>query len=594
MINYKAPLRDYRFVLEEVLEVAQLAALPGYAEATPEIFASVIEAAGTFCEHVLLPLNASGDREGCRYESGVVRTPRGFKAAYDRYRQDGWTAVDGDPEYGCQGLPHTLYYCVAELLFSANLSFAMYPGLSSGAYRALRAHGNAEQQALYLPRLLAGTWSGTMCLTEPQCGSDLGLIQTRAMPDGDGVYRVTGTKVFISAGEHDLTENIVHLVLARLPDAPPGTHGISLFLVPKFLVAKDGTLGIRNAVSCIAIEHKMGLKASATCAMSFDEAIGTLVGAPNTGMHQMFTMMNVSRLGVALQGLGLGEVAYQNAVAYARERLQGRALTGAKMPGKVADPILVHPDVRRMLLTMKANTEAARALCSWIGLSIDVAEKHPDDATREAADDLVALLTPVMKAYFSDAGFTAANLALQVFGGHGYVSDNGIEQLVRDARITQIYEGTNAVQALDLVGRKLPMHKGRLLKRFLGIIGAFIQENRASPDMGEFTAPLGEVVGELQQVTGTLGQRAAQNPDEAAAVAGEYLKLLALIALAFMWARMAKIALAKVGGDENDFYQAKLATARFFMARILPETASLTAIIAAGARPLMELDVDGF
>jgi alkylation response protein AidB-like acyl-CoA dehydrogenase len=594
MTSYTAPLRDYRFVLEEVLDIGRLAALPGYEEATPDVFAAVLEAGGKFCEEVLLPLNQSGDREGCAYENGAVRTPAGFKDAYRRYREDGWTAVDGDPAFGGQGLPHALYYCFAELLFSTNLSFGMYPGLSGGAYRAIRAHGSVDQQARYLPRLVDGTWSGTMCLTEPQCGSDLGLIRTRAAPTDDGAYRITGTKIFISAGEHDLTENIVHLVLARLPDAPPGIRGISLFLVPKFLVGDDGMAGGRNTVRCGSIEHKMGLNGSATCVMNFDDAVGTLVGEPHSGMHQMFTMMNVSRLGVALQGLGLGEIAYQNAVAYARERLQGRALTGAKAPDKPADPIIVHPELRRLLLTMKANTEAARALAGWVGINIDIAERHPDAGEREAADDLVALLTPVLKSYLTDAGFAAANLALQAYGGHGYIRDNGVEQFVRDARITQIYEGTNAIQALDLIGRKLPMHDGRLLKRLLQPIGAFIQANQAVAEMREFLAPLGKALGELQQATGLVAQRGRQNPDEAAAIAGEYLKLLALTALAFMWARMAKVALGKLGGDEPEFYQAKLATARFFMARILPETVSLLAVINAGAAPLMELDAAAF
>jgi alkylation response protein AidB-like acyl-CoA dehydrogenase len=594
MTTYKAPLRDYRFVLEELLEIGQLAKLSGYEDATPEIFAAVLEEGGKFCEEVLFPLNRAGDEEGCTYENGAVRTPKGFVEAYNAFREGGWTALNCDPVYGGQGLPHTLNFCLEEMICSANLSFGMYPGLSAGAYRALHMHGSDAQKQLYLPRLVDGSWAGTMCLTEPQCGTDLGLIRTKAEPTENGTFKITGTKIFISAGEHDLTENILHLVLARLPDAPSGIRGISLFLVPKFLVGADGALGARNGVRCGSIEHKMGIKASATCVLNFDAAEGTLVGKPHAGMRAMFTMMNNARLGVALQGLGIGEVAYQSARTYAGDRLQGRALTGAKAPDKPADPIIVHPDVRRMLLTMKAHNEAQRALACWIGCHIDIAEKHPDAAERDAAEDLVALMTPVLKSYLTDSGFAAANLGVQVMGGHGYIREQGMEQFVRDARITQIYEGANGIQALDLVGRKLPMHNGRLLRRFFHPVDRFVAEHKDVAELQEFVLPVAKALGKLQQATVMVAQRGLRNPDEAGAAASDYLRLFALTASSFMWARMAKISLAKRAGEEAWFYKGKLATARFFMSRILPETSSLLTIISAGAKPVMELDAEAF
>jgi alkylation response protein AidB-like acyl-CoA dehydrogenase len=594
MTVYKAPLRDFRFVLDELLDVSALAKLPGYEEATPEIFAAVLEEGGKLCEEVLFPLNRSGDEEGCTYENGVVRTPKGFKEAYKTFREGGWTALGGAPEFGGQGLPHTLNVCVEEMICSANMSFGMYPGLSGGAYRALAMHGSDALKTRYLPHLVDGTWSGTMCLTEPQCGTDLGLIRTRAEPAAGGAYKITGTKIFISAGEHDLTDNILHLVLARLPDAPAGIRGISLFLVPKFVVGDGGDLGQRNAVRCGSIEHKMGIKASATCVMNFDDAEGHLVGQPHAGMRAMFTMMNAARLGVAVQGLGIGETAYQSARFYAGDRLQGRALTGAAAPDKPADPLIVHPDIRRMLLTMKAQNEAARALACWIGLHLDIAEKHPDPGEREAAEDLVALMTPVLKSAFTDGGFEAANLGVQIMGGHGYIRENGMEQLVRDARIAQIYEGANGIQALDLVGRKLPMHTGRLLRRFFHPVDRFIAENSDAPALQEFVLPLAKAFGKLQQATVLVAQRGLANPDEAAAAASDYLRLFALTAFAFMWARAAKVSLPKAAGDEAAFYKGKLAAARFFMARILPQTSSLLTVISAGAKPLMALEAEAF
>jgi alkylation response protein AidB-like acyl-CoA dehydrogenase len=594
MTVYRAPLRDYRFLLEEVLEVEQLAKLPGFADATPEIFAAVLEEGGKLCQEMLFPINRSGDEEGCTYENGTVRTPKGFKEAYETFRAGGWTSLACDPAFGGQGLPNTLNFCMEEMISSANMSFGMYPGLSHAAYRALMMHGSDEQKSVYLRHLVDGRWAGTMCLTEPHCGTDLGLIRSRAESVGEGRYKISGTKIFISAGEHDLTENILHLVLARLPDAPSGTRGISLFLVPKFLVGADGKIGARNAVRCGSIEHKMGIKASPTCVMNFDEAEGSLVGKPHSGMRAMFTMMNSARLGVALQGLGLGEIAYQSARAYAVERLQGRALKGPATPDKPADPIIVHPDVRRMLLTMKAHNEAARALACWVGLHIDISERHPDPAEREAAEDLVAVMTPVLKSYLTDGGTEAANLGVQIMGGHGYIRENGMEQLVRDARITQIYEGTNGIQALDLVGRKMPMHTGRLLRRFFHPVDRFITEHKGTAELQEFVLPLEKAFGKLQQATLLVGQRGLADPDEAGAAARDYLKLFALTALAFMWAKLAKGSLAKVSGENAGFYVGKLATARFFMSRILPQTSSLLTVISAGAEPLMALDAEAF
>jgi len=597
MTAYKAPLRDIRFVLHELLEVETLAALPGLEEATRDLVDAVVEEGARLCENVLFPLNRPGDEEGCSFENGVVRTPQGFKEAYEQFRAGGWIGLASDPDYGGQGLPKALKFVVDEMVCSANLSFSTYPGLSAGAYNAIAAHGSEEQKALFLPKLTSGVWSGTMCLTEPQCGTDLGLIRTRAEPSDDGSYRVTGTKIFISAGEHDLTENIVHLVLARLPDAPAGIKGISMFLVPKFLPRPDGSAGPRNGLACGAIEHKMGLKASATCVMNFDEATGWLIGGPHRGMRAMFTMMNDARLEVGIQGLGVAETAYQSAVAYARERLQGRALTGARFPDGPADPILVHPDVRRMLLTMRAVVEGARAFAFWVGMASDVARRHPDPQARQDADDLLALLTPVIKAYFTDQGSLCANLGVQVMGGHGYIAEWGMEQLVRDARITQLYEGANGIQALDLIGRKVPAHFGRYLRSFFHPVLAFIEQHQADPGLGDFVMPLAKAFARLQQVTLHLAQLGLKSPDEAGAASSDYLRLFALVAMAYMWARVARVAQAKLadgGAEDARFYEAKLATARFFMTKLLPENSALFAQIMAGAAPVMAFDDAAF
>ncbi|MDH3662128.1 MAG: acyl-CoA dehydrogenase C-terminal domain-containing protein [Alphaproteobacteria bacterium] len=597
MTVYAAPQRDMRFVLHELLDVEQLAELPGYEEATADTVDAIIEESAKLAETLLFPLNQPGDRQGCVFENGVVRTPEGFKEAYDQFTEAGWSALSADPDYGGQGLPKAVRLLVDEMVCSANLSFGMYPGLTMGAYNAIYKHGTDELKDTYLPKMVEGRWSGTMCLTEPLCGTDLGLIRTKAEPADDGSCAISGTKIFISAGEHDLSENIIHLVLARLPDAPPGIKGISLFLVPKFLPNDEGEVGPRNGVACGSIEHKMGIKASATCVMNFEEAKGWLVGEPHRGMRAMFTMMNDARLEVGIQGLGIAETAYQSAVAYAKDRRQGRALTGAKEPDQPADRLMVHPDVRRMLLTMRAFSEGARALAYWIGMQLDISEKHPDPEARQAADDLVALMTPIIKAHFTDEGFNNAHLGIQCMGGHGYIAEWGMEQLLRDARITMLYEGANGVQALDLVGRKLPSHFGRLLRSFFHPAMAFIEEHQVDQDLAEFILPFAKAFSRLQQVTLHVAQQGLRDPDEAGAASADYLRLFALVVLAFMWVKMVKTAKAKLADDANgdaSFYEAKIATARFFMTKILPENSALFARIMAGAEPLMAFEDAAF
>jgi len=594
MASYKAPLRDMRFVLFELMDGEDIVTLPGYEEATRDLIDSILEEAARFCEEVLLPLNRSGDEEGCVFENGVVRTPKGFPEAYKAFCEAGWPGITASPEFGGQGLPKVVNGLIEEMICSSNLSFGLYPGLSHGAYVALESHGSKELKDKYLPKLVDGIWSGTMCLTEPQCGTDLGLCRTKAVPAEDGSYRITGTKIFISAGEHDLTDNIIHLVLARLPDAPKGIKGISLFLVPKFLVHDDNELGARNSVSCGSIEHKMGIKASATCVMNFDEAVGWLVGEPHKGMRAMFTMMNTERLAVGLQGLGIAEVSYQGAVAYARERLQGRSLTGAKYPEKPADPIIVHPDIRRMLLTQRAYAEGCRALGAWVARHLDL-HHHPDATMRQQAEEFVSLMTPVVKALLTDLGSEAANLGVQVFGGHGYIREHGMEQYVRDARIAQIYEGTNGVQALDLVGRKMPADMGRLLRRFFHPISNYIEEKASQTALTEFVDPLGKAFTRLQQATIKVAQAGLRDPDEAGAAATEYLRLFGLTALAYLWARMAEVSLPKADQDDvQGFYAAKVATARFFMQRLLPQTGALFSSIMAGSKSTMAFDDAAF
>ncbi len=589
MPTYRAPLDDIRFVLHDVHGVARLAELPGFEEATPDLVDAVLAEGAKVCEEVLFPINQSGDAEGCRYEAGAVHTPAGFKEAYAQYTGGGWTGIASDPAYGGQGLPEAVRFVFEEMLCSSNLSFSMYPGLSHGADSALVSHGDDELKERYLPKLVDGTWAGTMCLTEAHAGTDLGIITTRAIPAGDGAYSITGTKIFISAGEQDLTENILHLVLAKLPDAPAGSKGISMFLVPKFLPTDDGKPGTRNGVTCGSIEHKMGIKGSATCVLNFDGATGFMVGEANKGMRAMFVMMNGARLAVGMQGLGLSEVAYQNALAYAKDRLQGRALTGVKNPDGPADSILVHPDVRKGLLRVKAFNEGARSLAYWVGMLIDTEHRHPDAAVREEAEDLVALMTPVIKAFFTDLGFDATNIALQTLGGHGYIREYGIEQYVRDARIAQIYEGTNAIQALDLVGRKLPMHGGRLVRRFLSLVKADIDAAADDETLGALAKPVGEALVKLQKATMLLAEKGFANPDEAGAVATDYLHLMGYTALGWQWLKMASVAQRQLAAGEGDsaFLGAKLKTARFYMAHMMPATHALLAQIQAGAATIM-------
>ncbi len=595
MPQFLPPYRDIQFVLHELLEVeTRLGALERHAEVNRELIDQVVEEAGKFCSEVLAPTNLSGDHEGCRYAGdGVVTTPVGFKAAWEQFRDAGWPSLSCHTEYGGQGLPHVVQTVVQEMLNSANLAWTMYPGLTHGAYACLFHYGTPELQQLYLPRLVSGDWMGTMCLTEPHAGTDLGLLRSRAEPQADGSYAISGTKIFISAGEHDLSENIVQLVLARLPDAPEGVRGISLFVVPKFIPNADGSLGARNGYQCARIEEKMGIHGNSTCVLDFEGASGWLVGEPNKGLNAMFLMMNAARLGVALQGLGLTEVAYQNSATYAKERLQGRALTGPKNPEASADPIIVHPDVRRMLLTQRAYLEGSRAFVYWTALMIDEQECTSDDAVRADRADLVALVTPVAKAFITDNAFLTTNLGLQVFGGSGYIQETGVEQYARDARITMIYEGTNGIQALDLIGRKILMDQGAKLRRFGALVRELVESEGTNEEMAEFINPLAELGGKVEKLTMEIGMKALQNPDEAGAASVDYLRVIGHFVLSYFWAKMAKVALDKA--DSGDpFYTAKLATARFYFARVYPETAGLIRTTRAGAATLMVLDENLF
>ena len=595
MAIYQAPLRDMRFVLHELLGVErEFAALPGFEETTRDLIDPVLEEAAKLCENVLFPLLRVGDEEGCTFEDGEVRTPTGFRDAYRAYVEGGWGGLTCNPEFGGQGLPHTLSVFVEEMLQSSNMALALYAGLTHGACIAIDKHASEDLRRRYLPKLVDGTWSGVMCLTESHCGTDLGLLRTRAEPADDGTYRVTGTKIFITGGEQDLSENIVHLVLARLPDAPAGVKGISMLLVPKFLAEEDGSRGERNAVSCGSIEHKMGIRGASTCVMNYDGATGYLIGEPHRGLRAMFSMMNYERLMVGQQGLSLAEVAYQSAAAYARDRLQGRSLKGPVAPDLPADPIIVHPDVRRMLLTARAYNEAARALLAWVSLQVDRSTHHPDPAAREAADDAVGLFTPVIKAFFTDYGFESCNLCQQVFGGHGYISEWGMEQLVRDARISQIYEGANGIHALDLTARKIPLNGGRAIQAYMESVSSFVAERRDTPELGEFVEPLEAALERLAHATEWLNEASSRDPDEIGAASYDYLRLLALVAFGRMWAESAEIALANQEGDNSGFYRAKLATARFFVRRLLPNTASLLATLSAGADTVMELEAEAF
>jgi acyl-CoA dehydrogenase len=597
MPSYKAPLDDVLFILEDVLDIAGHRTLPGFEDLSPETLRAVLGEGARFCEEVLQPLNRPGDTTGCRLTpDGHVTMPAGFAKAYAEYREGGWVGLSAPEAVGGQNLPATLNAVMQEFVSSANLSFGMVPGLTQGAYAAILTHGTPEQKALYGPPLVSGRWTGTMNLTEPQCGTDLGLIRTRAEPRPDGSYALTGTKIFISAGEHDLAENIVHLVLARIDGAPAGTKGISLFLCPKFLPDAQGRPGVRNSLTCRRLEAKMGIHANPTCEMGYDGATAWLVGEPNRGLAAMFTMMNEARLAVGVQGLAIAEVARQNAAAYARERLQGRALTGAKAPDKPADPLIVHPDVRRALMAMRAVTLTGRALMLWTALQGDIQRRSPDAAARQAAEDHMGLLTPVVKGVLTDLGFDSAVEAQQLFGGHGYIADWGMEQFVRDARITMIYEGANGIQALDLVGRKLPKDGGRAIMAFMGEVGGFLKREAANEALQPWVLPLKVGHGHLQQAVMWLMQNAMSRPDNAGAGATDMMHLMGLVAMGYMGARMAKAAQARIEADPTaaDTMAATLLATRFFAERLLPETGLRLARISSGADTMMALAADNF
>ncbi|MGE8350909.1 MAG: acyl-CoA dehydrogenase C-terminal domain-containing protein [Pseudomonas protegens] len=596
MPEYQAPLRDMRFLIDHVFDFHGGYAALGASDASPDMVSAILEEGAKFCENVLAPLNRSGDEEGCHFDNGVVTTPKGFKQAFAQYVEGGWHGLAADPAYGGQGLPHSLGLVISEMVGSSNTSWGMYPGLTHGAMSAIHAHGTAEQKQLYLNKLTAGQWTGTMCLTEAHCGTDLGIIKTRAVPQADGSYAISGSKIFISAGEHDMSENIIHLVLAKLPDAPAGTKGISLFIVPKFLPDAAGEVGERNGVSCGSIEHKMGIKASATCVLNFDGAKGFLIGEANKGLNCMFTMMNHARLGTGMQGLCLGEASFQGAIKYANDRLQMRSLTGPKVPDKVADPIIVHPDVRRMLLTMKAFNEGNRALAYFTAQLLDVAHLSRDQAQRQEAENLLAFLTPICKAFMTETGLEVTNHGMQVFGGHGFIREWGMEQLVRDCRIAPIYEGTNGIQALDLLGRKVLGSQGKLLLGFTSIVHKFCVANAEHPQLKAHVAQLAGLNRQWGELTTQVGMAAMKNPDEVGAAALDYLMYSGYIVLAYLWLRMAMVAQQQLdaGEGDGDFATAKLATCTFYFKRLLPRTGAHLAAIEAGSDCLMSLPAQMF
>ena len=594
MAEYKAPLRDIRFVRDGLLNFPEhYKNLPGCEDATPDVVQSILEEGAKFAEEILAPLNRVGDEEGCRWsEGGVVTTPTGFKEAYRQYVEGGWAGLASPPEFGGQGLPESLALALGEMIGQANWSWGMYPGLSNGAKRTISAHGSEEQKKIYLTNLTTGDWTGTMCLTEPHCGTDLGLLRTKAEPQPDGSYKITGTKIFISSGEHDLADNIVHIVLGRLPDAPAGTKGISLFIVPKFLPDANGGVGQRNAVTCGSLEHKMGIHGNATCVLNFDGAQGFLIGPPNRGLNCMFTFMNSARIGTAMQGLAAAEVAFQNATRYARERLQMRSLSGAKAPDKPADPIIVHPDVRRMLLTMKAISEGGRMLMYFCGQQVDIALHSPDEASRAHAETLLALLTPIAKGFLTEVGVECAYLGMQVFGGHGYIAEWGMEQNLRDARISTLYEGTTGIQAIDLLGRKVLGSQGQTLMSFTKIVHKFCKANEGDAALKEFVEPLAQLNKEWGDMTMKVGMTAMKNPDEAGAAAFDYLMYSGYATLAYFWTAAAQAAAAKLadGTTEAGFYKAKVQTARFYFQRLLPRARAHAAAIRSGAANLLEMN----
>jgi acyl-CoA dehydrogenase len=597
MPSYKAPVEEVLFLLRDVFPIQRYNNLPGFADATPDVVEAILSEAAKLCEEILHPLNQAGDRAGCvRRKDGTVETPPGFKDAYRAFVDGGWIGLSADPDLGGQGLPYTLAAIVNEFASSANMAFAMYPGLSQGALAALMTHGSAAQKKLFAPKLISGAWSGTMNLTESHCGTDLGLLKTKAVPQADGSYAIFGEKIFISAGEHDLAENIIHLVLARIEGAPAGVKGISLFVVPKFLIEADGSVGASNNVTCGSIEHKMGIHGNATCVMNYDGAKGWLIGEVNRGLNAMFVMMNEARLGVAIQGLAISEIAYQNAAAYAKERLQGRSLSGPKYPDKPADPIIVHPDVRRNLLTIRAFNEAARALVIWTALKSDIAHRSNDKTEVQAAADCLGLLTPVLKGVLTDLGFENAVKAQQVLGGHGYIEEWGMEQFVRDARIAMIYEGANGIQALDLVGRKLAKDGGRAIMSFFSEVKSFIKDNESEALLSPYLSGLKFGIDQLEKATMWFMQNAMAKPDNAGAGSYDYMHLFGLVALGFMWVQIAKSALAIKAGGNGDAaaMEAKLLTGKYFMERIMPETSAHFARISAGAETMMTLPAEQF
>ena len=594
MPTYTPPLRDMQFVMHEVLKVVDdLKQIPQHADMDADTINAVLEEGGKFASEVIFPLNISGDSEGCALDTKThaVTTPKGYKEAYKTYVAGGWAALGCDPVFGGQGLPIVVNGLFYEMLNSANQAWTMYPGLTHGAYHALHTYGTPEQQQTYLHKMTSGEWTGTMCLTEPHCGTDLGLMRTKAEPQADGTYKITGNKIFISAGEHDMADNIIHLVLARLPDAPPGIKGVSLFVVPKFNVNKDGSLGSRNGIYCGGLEHKMGIKSNATAQIVMEDAIGTMIGQPNKGMQGMFVMMNSARLGVGNQSLGLTEVAFQNALAYAKDRIQMRSLTGVKAKDKPADPIIVHPDVRKMLLTAKAYAEGGRMLQAYCAMLLEKEHGHPDEKVRKDSGELLAMLTPIAKAFLTDNGHIATNACMQVFGGHGFIKEWGMEQYVRDNRINMIYEGTNTIQSLDLLGRKILGNNGATLKKFGKLVGKLVEEEGVNEKMAEFITPIAILGEQMTKFTTEIGFKGFQNPDEVGAAAVDYLRVAGHLVFGYFFARMAQVALREIGaGNTDPFYVAKLQTARFYFAKLFPETATLMRTARAGSKVLMDTD----